>query len=33
MYLYGADAHAKAIIEILEKNGVNVHGLFDYDMN
>jgi sugar O-acyltransferase (sialic acid O-acetyltransferase NeuD family) len=29
MYLYGASGHAKVIIEILEKNGVVVHGLFD----
>jgi len=29
MYLYGAGGHAKVIIEILEKKGVKVHGLFD----
>lgn len=29
MYLYGASGHAKVIVEILEKNGVKVHGLFD----
>lgn len=29
MYLYGASGHAKVIIEILEKNGVTVHGLID----
>ena len=29
MYLYGASGHAKVIIEILEKQGIKVHGLFD----
>ena len=29
MYLYGASGHARVIIEILEKNGVKIHGLFD----
>jgi len=29
MYLYGASGHAKVIIEILEKQGVKIHGLFD----
>lgn len=29
MFLYGASGHARVIIEILEKNGVKIHGLFD----
>ena len=29
MYLYGASGHAKVIVEILEENGIKVHGLFD----
>lgn len=29
MYLYGASGHAKVIIEILEKSGILVDGLFD----
>lgn len=29
MYLYGASGHAKVVIEILEKNGIHIHGLFD----
>lgn len=29
MYLYGASGHAKVIIEILEKEGIEVQGLFD----
>jgi sugar O-acyltransferase (sialic acid O-acetyltransferase NeuD family) len=29
MYLYGASGHAKVIIEILEKSGIIVDGLFD----
>lgn len=29
MYLYGASGHARVIIEILEKQGIKVHGLFD----
>jgi len=33
MYLYGAGGHAKVVIEILEKNGVKVHGLFDDNFN
>jgi len=27
MYLYGASGHAKVIIEILEKQGIKIHGL------
>jgi len=33
MYLYGASGHAKVIIEILESQGIQVHGLFDDDPN
>ena len=29
MYLYGASGHAKVIIDILERSGVSVSGLFD----
>ena len=29
MYLYGASGHAKVIIEILEKNNIEVKGIFD----
>lgn len=29
MYLYGASGHAKVIIEILEKNNIQVKGIFD----
>lgn len=29
MFLYGASGHAKVIIEILEQQGIKVHGLFD----
>lgn len=29
MYLYGASGHAKVIIDILEKQGIKIHGLFD----
>jgi sugar O-acyltransferase (sialic acid O-acetyltransferase NeuD family) len=29
MYLYGASGHAKVIVEILEQNDVEIHGLFD----
>lgn len=29
MYLYGASGHAKVIIEILEKNGISIKGIFD----
>lgn len=29
MYLYGASGHAKVVIEILERNGIKIHGLFD----
>lgn len=29
MYLFGASGHAKVIIEILEKSGVQIKGLFD----
>lgn len=31
MYLYGASGHGKVIIEILEAQGIEVHGLFDDD--
>jgi sugar O-acyltransferase (sialic acid O-acetyltransferase NeuD family) len=29
MFLYGASGHARVIIEILEANNVEIHGLFD----
>lgn len=29
MFLYGASGHAKVIIDILQKNKINVNGLFD----
>ena len=29
MYLYGASGHGKVIIEILEKSGLTVEGIFD----
>lgn len=29
MYIYGAGGHAKVVIDILEKNGVKINGLFD----
>lgn len=29
MYLYGASGHAKVIIDMLERSGIEVHGLFD----
>ena len=29
MYLYGASGHAKVIIEILEKLGTKISGVFD----
>lgn len=31
MYLYGASGHAKVVIDILEKSGVGISGLFDDD--
>lgn len=33
MYLYGASGHGKVIIEILEKCGVSVNGIFDDNHN
>ena len=33
MYLYGASGHARVVIEILEKNGIKVHGLFDDNLD
>lgn len=33
MYLYGASGHAKVIIEILEKSGIVIKGLFDDNKN
>ena len=31
MYLYGASGHGKVVIEILEKSGIIIEGLFDDD--
>ena len=31
MFLYGASGHAKVIVDILQKNGVEINGLFDDD--
>jgi sugar O-acyltransferase (sialic acid O-acetyltransferase NeuD family) len=33
MYLYGASGHAKVIIEILEKQGIKIQGLFDDNLD